>query len=67
METSLTNIWESKDTQILAAILMLIFGFLIDPQDPQKTGRVSVGLHGVIFQKIVLSIVTAVRTSNPTI
>jgi hypothetical protein len=43
---------------------------LFDPEDggdvPSKHQLTFNGLHGVISQKIVLFITTAVRTSNPT-
>jgi hypothetical protein len=47
-----------------------LFGLFFDPEDGgdmflQKLRLTSNGLHGVISQKIVLFITTAVRTSNP--
>jgi hypothetical protein len=44
-------------------------GFLLGIFDPEDGGDMLTfnGLHGVISQKIVLFITTAVRTSDPTL
>jgi hypothetical protein len=47
-----------------------LLGLFFDPEDgddvPLKPRLIFNGLHGVISQKIVFFITTAVRTSNPT-
>jgi hypothetical protein len=64
-----TIFWDIMPCSPLKAGLLL--GFFFDPEDgddvPPKSWLTFNRLHGVISQKIVLFITTAVRTSNATI